>query len=431
MKRILLLSALTLLLVVLIGSTAFATLARIRSLGNADYFFKDIYQIYRNPAWLGMYTNTVYAELGSYDTYYYSTDGTQDWYDPEDQVLGINYKVYKGLSLGLTLNRMEWLDWSDIFYDYVEDVPSPINEYDLLASYDFEKLHVGLGFYHAGNKYDYEYRYDDTSTGNWYTDNEVGSVGTTILSGGFVYDLEGGHQIEGMARLFMDRAKGTYDYNQSDGYFENWIGESKGGNGIEFGARGFFTVREDFQVVPLFAFGTEKVGLKTSEEYPGFDTTYETGDVKMSYFTFALGGNLKLDKGMVAGGLNVSQYKYTDNLEEGYPYEYKDTYVPGFNLGVEYWVTNWLVARLGMEKEFGHGEYKSEDLVGPYKYLYDYKYRWTTYYEDFLGVGVGFKFSKFMVDASLHSENSLFEGGYLLSGEQRNLFGIVSATFEF
>lgn len=429
MKRFLLLSTLTLLLVILIGSTAFATLARIRSLGNADYFFKDISQIYRNPAWLGMYTNTVYAELGSYDAYYYM-DGTQDWYDPEDQVLGINYKVYKGLSLGLTLNRVEWLDWEDIFYDF-EDFPTPINEYDILASYDFEKLHLGLGFYHAGYKWTGEYRYEDSLSSYWSEDNWEGSVGTTILSGGFVYDLNQSHQIEGMVRLIMDRAKEEDDYITSSGYYYNWLGESKGGNGIEFGARGFFTVQEDFQVIPLFMFGTEKIGLKASESEPGYDTTYETGDVKMSFFTLALGGNLKLDKGMVAGGLNITQYKYTDELDEGYPYEYKDTFVPGFNLGVEYWVTSWLVARLGMEKEFGHGEYKSEDLVGPYKYFYNYKYRWTTYYEDFLGVGVGFKFSKFMVDASLHSENSLFEGGYLMSGQERNLFGIVSATFEF
>lgn len=69
MKRLLLLSTVTLLLVILIGGSAFATIARIRALGNQDYFFKDIYHIYTNPAYLGMYTNTVYGELGFYNAF--------------------------------------------------------------------------------------------------------------------------------------------------------------------------------------------------------------------------------------------------------------------------------------------------------------------------------------------------------------------------
>ncbi|HVP36973.1 MAG TPA: hypothetical protein VMT04_08260, partial [Terriglobales bacterium] len=110
MKRLLLISTVTLLLAVLIGGSAFATVARIRALGNYDYFFKDIYHIYMNPAYLGQYTNTVYGELG----YYYNYDGIEQYYTPTNQFLGINYKLYKGLSLGLTLNRPGETDFSDV-----------------------------------------------------------------------------------------------------------------------------------------------------------------------------------------------------------------------------------------------------------------------------------------------------------------------------
>lgn len=69
MKRLILVSTVTLLLVILIGGSAFATLARIRALGNTDNYFKDIYHIYTNPSYLGMYTNTVYGELGTYSRF--------------------------------------------------------------------------------------------------------------------------------------------------------------------------------------------------------------------------------------------------------------------------------------------------------------------------------------------------------------------------
>jgi len=501
MKRLLLLSTLTLLLVLIIGSSAFGTYARIRSLGNADYYFKDISHIYLNPAFLGQYTNTVYAELGSY------YDWMDDGYTPYDQTLGINYKIYKGLSLGLTLNRyVEWnADVFPRFWYLDEDIayPSPVNGYDLMASYDFEKLHLGVGFYHAGNK---ETAHEDTlnvdvtddtassdnyvwnrgSSDSW--DGEVTS-GITSLTGGFLFEVDENKWIEGMVSLSFDRAKSNYNqidtsyydltyYNpgRDSNYYdyhrttkETWEDnyKTKGGNRIELGARAFWEVAENFQIVPLFAFRSESISLdsmlsydyiyhRTTDYSPPYyddttiyyDTTYatitsgKTGDYKESYFLIGLGGNLKLDKGMVAGGLNLTRYKTTDETDTLGTSESTSWYMPGFNLGVEYELTKWLTARVGMEKWFGRYESKYESKYDydrwepPYHYTgYDrgngnYKDRYSNNPENFIGLGVGFKFSKFKVDATF-GENTLFEGGYILSGKEKNMFGILSATFEF
>ncbi|MDH4223593.1 MAG: hypothetical protein OEV55_08665 [candidate division Zixibacteria bacterium] len=458
MKRWIIIFTLSLLLVVLIGSNAFATLARIYSLGNADYFYKDIYQIYRNPAWLGSYTNTVYGELGWYYTW-------MDEYEaPYDQALGINYKIYKGLSLGLTLNR--YVDWdADVFYhfwwiDGYGYFPEPINGYDLMASYDFEKLHLGIGFYHAGNKATVlqEASIDDTTTGDEFGqsvkwEGELTS-GITSLTGGFVYDVDENKCIEGMFTLSFDRAKShfnqTYTYYSDfwgDSYVENWEETFKidGGNRMEFGARAFWEVAENFQIVPLVTFGTESLKLDSTVSYsynydPGtiwdeaWDTSGTTGDVKQNYLIIALGGNLKLDKGMVAGGLSLYREKWTDETESEYTYEYTSTLMPGFNLGVEYELTRWLTARVGMEKWFGRDEekYDQDYWEPPYHYLGHTKYtdRYSEYPDDFIGVGFGFKFSKFKVDAFMGEQN-LFRGGYILSGQENNMFANISAIFEF
>lgn len=409
MKRLLLLSTVTLLLVVLIGGSAFATVARIRSLGNADFFFKDIYHIYMNPAYLGMYTNTVYGELG----YYYYYDGTEQYSTPGDQFLGINYKLYKGLSLGLTLNRPGSTDFSD-FYDWNSNLLNPINEFDFLASYDFENLRLGLSFFHGGNCEEYSYT-GPTS----YKEKRTSS--TTALTGGFVYTLAEKHEIEGMLRLNFDRAK----YTQSGSVTGNL--ETDGGNGIELGARGFFQLNDNYQMIPLISYYSESMSLTGTGSQA---SNASTGKFKESFFIVGLGGNLKLDKGMVFGGLNLTRMKFDDKTDTtGYQDDETVWFMPGFNLGVEYELTKWLVARMGMEKEFGR--YEDKYHYGNDAYFQDYKYCfYSPSPDDFIGLGVGFKFSKFQVDATV-GENNFFEGTYLLSGVQRNLFGYISTVFTF
>ncbi len=103
--------------------------------------------------------------------------------------------------------------------------------------------------------------------------------------------------------------------------------------------------------------------------------------------------------------------------------------MPGFNLGVEYELTKWLTARIGMEKEFGR--YDEKEHYGNSPWFYEYKGSFSDpSSQDFIGTGVGFKFSKFQVDATVGEEN-FFEGTYLLSGIQRNLFGTMSVVFTF
>jgi len=414
MKRLILLSTVTLLLVILIGGSAFATIARIRALGNQDYFFKDIYHIYMNPAYLGSYTNTVYGELG----YYYSYDGIEQYYTPYGQFLGINYKLYKGLSLGLTLNRYAETDFA-YFSNFNSYLLNPMNEFDILASYDFEKLRLGLGLFHAGNKDEWK------ATGGTNPASYERTAGTTAITGGFVYTLGEKHEIEGMLRLNFDRAKFT-----ESGYFgtgSTGTLQTDGGNGIEFGARGFFQLNDNFQVIPLVAYSSESMSLTGT----GSQASYaSTGKFKENFLIIGLGGNLKLDKGMVAGGFNLSRMKWIDETDTtDYKYDETDWYMPGFNLGVEYDLTKWLVARMGMEKEFGRHDNKYH--YGDSPWFYEQKYRFSSpSSEDFIGLGVGFKFSKFQVDATV-GEDNFFEGTYLLSGIQRNLFGIVSAVFTF
>ncbi|HVP37466.1 MAG TPA: hypothetical protein VMT04_10760, partial [Terriglobales bacterium] len=295
----------------------------------------------------------------------------------------------------------------------------PINEYDILASYDFEKLHLGLGFFHAGNKEEYK------ATGGTTPYNYESTSGATAITGGFVYNLLEKHEIEGMLRLNFDRAKYTEsNYEEATG---TGTLQTDGGNGIELAARGFFQLKDNFQLIPLIAYYDESMSLTGSGSMASYATT---GKYKENMFLIGLGGNLKLDKGMVAGGLNLSRMKWTNDADTTYVQdEETDWYVPGFNLGVEYELTKWLTARMGMEKEFGR--YEDKYHYGGSPWFYDYKDRFTSpSSDDFIGLGLGFKFSKFQVDATF-GENELFDGTYLLSGHQNNLFGFLSTVFTF
>lgn len=487
MKRLLLLSTVTLLLVILIGGSAFATVARIRALGNQDYFFKDIYHIYANPAYLGSYTNSVYGELGTYQGRF--IDGSS--YDPADQFLGINYKIYKGLSLGLALNRKDCWDPTPTTFDSLPGfaqklherfndivnpsndtvtIPSAQNPYEFIASYDLEKIHFGVSLYRAGNTREFAYSYnshidsifsgstrrlfpfDSTYSYDWKL-----SSSNTTLKGGFLFELSEKYSVEAAIRLGFDKAKGErnisyrgllpatgLDTNTTVNTVKETI-KSEGGTGIAFQLRGFFELLENFQVVPLFEFSSKSMAVSSVYDSSGtrfiygtgtrsdsaLHSSYKSGDYKDSYFIIALGGNLKLDKGMVAGGIHLRKEKVKDESVTKVTDQSTTWYMPGFNLGAEYELTKWLTARLGMQKWFGKNEHKVDNLFTLVRESQsDTKSRFSSSDEDFIGAGVGFKFSKFQIDATV-GDNNFFEGTYLLSGVQRNLFGTMSVVFTF
>jgi hypothetical protein len=445
-KRKIFASLLVVVLSLVLASTSFATLARIQALGNSDLFFKDIYHIYVNPAYLGMYSNSVYAELGNY---YYYDKVQQDGYN-YGQFGGINLKIYKGLNLGLTLNRgitspnwnfFSWMPvnswYTNDFYDFPNysseywgdwgiDQEDMIHRFDFMASYDWENMHLGLGFFHSGDKWTDTYWSPDTASIPDYDEEASASTMGITFGGLFNFGEDSKHSAEIFGTINFDKAKaeGTYP---SD-YFEKY--ETDGGTGMRVGGRAFLALFEKIDIVPVFGFASEKISMK----YEDPDTEITSGDLKMSYFFGGLGANYKLDKGMVTGGLTVAQYVWDDQVYKGGD-EYRAYYdketekiFPGFNIGVEYGLTKWLDGRMGIQEFFG--KTKDEDGNHYYGYKETDEWLWNNYPEDFLSFGLGFKFSKFKVDATVYEYN-FFHGTYLLSGQSAPIFGTLSATFEF
>jgi outer membrane protein OmpA-like peptidoglycan-associated protein len=436
MKKRIIFAGLIVSLLIIFTGTSFATLARIQALGFSDLFFKDIYHIYVNPAYLGMYTNYVYGELGSYER---GGPPLQDNGFHWGQFGAVNYKIYKGLSLGITVGRgyerlgYEFFSWQPVtpwnpndIFPMGEELGQSSGEFphrfDFMTSYDWENLHLGIGLYNAREKETYKYWSPDTaSTPDTDWDASFSTTGLTF-GGLFNFGEEKRHSLEGMFSIRMDKGKEQNNVSQ-----EKW--ESTGGTGIGFGARAFLGLLENIDIIPVFGFSTEKISAEyTDAVTPAND--FEYGDYKHSWLFFGLGANWKLDKGMVAGGLTYAQETFDDKVDTTYPWKGTHHFVPAFNLGVEYGLTKWLDARIGMYEWFGKDEYESRS-DGSSRYKAENLFDVSNFNpEDFLSFGLGLKFSKFRIDGTIYEKN-FFEGSYLLSGISTNVFGTLSATFFF
>jgi hypothetical protein len=246
-----------------------------------------------------------------------------------------------------------------------------------------------------------------------------------------------------MGSIWFDKAKGDFTVDTLSSTTTNYESEhykTDGGTGMSIGGRAFLALFEKVDIVPVFGFSTEKISMKyTGANSARRDTSVKSGDYKENVFFAGCGANWKLEKGMVEGGLAIAQYTVDNKINannDTLVYQNKSTekYFPGFNLGVEYGLTKWLDARVGVQEFFGNDKDKGKQTKWYYSSgnytRWDNEYLFNNYPEDFLSFGLGFKFSKFRIDGTIYEKN-FFEGTYLLSGRQTNVFGTLSATFEF
>lgn len=155
---------------------SFATDARVISMGKHDAFFMDEVSIFRNPANINIYPNTVYGSYGQFD----NKDTTSKLIDPFFGAI-VSYSLneetdantqYPMLSIGAVFNRNdEMLGYvtkgSEMYLGdtsrYAPTPLSPLGKIDLIIGYITKKgIMIGGGAYIAAQ--DKEYRGDVSET---------------------------------------------------------------------------------------------------------------------------------------------------------------------------------------------------------------------------------------------------------------------------
>lgn len=363
--------------------------ARFEALGYNPFLWDASIDINRNPAWASYYHNYTFGDIGR--------DVVND-FQLSSQFGAVNFGVSKEISLGMVLNKRE--DRWNEFIDFAPNIAQPIVPFKLLFAYASKDFALGLAPYIA----------------SWSLDSTINSVEqkwSSMSLGGTI-----GTVIKFDKNLFegaVDVKINSYEYTNTD---TNVAGRDvDGGLQLDAFLRGkfYFNKSSSIAFVPYASFGM-------------FNWTPQTNNVAGSErknMSFAVGAGINmpvLDDGLMMGGVSFryNSFKLTDSYEASW------MSLPLFNLGLEWGFTDWLTGRLGYSRAV-ISEAVTVTSVTPNN-------EWNNQYpldaRQTITMGIGLHFGRFSIDGTI-GERLLKQGPYVFTGQSNDLFGMISASYNF
>lgn len=398
--------------ILLLSTTAFAQddgvkdhryggFARLHAMGDNPYII-DPDNIKTNPAYASIYSNFLWGDIGSQSS------------SPDDgfgQFAAFNFRANKDLTLGIMLTRNDFTSSAIASLDpgglasLINSAPgaaivSPDNNIELLGSYKFGDLALGVGVSYASTKNDFS---PASGTGDKNSFSQFGvNLGVQgFLSPGLKFDLA--------ASLLLPSAN-----------YEPATGDKIEGSSTYMlvNARGFLTLSSNFTLVPNLAFyngsGSVSVGSQ-STDLPSMMGL--TAGVGLTYRN----GNL-----LISGGPAFTYESMTTPAVANSSPELKDSRMtfPGWNLGAEWYFTEWLVGRMGyVASTFSTTNQSSASATTVNENTF------TDFSTGDVRLGVGFRFGGFTLDATVN-DDVLRHGFNLIGGGVRS-FAYLSGSFAF
>jgi hypothetical protein len=321
----------------------------------------------------------------------------------------VNFGISKDIALGVVLNKFEDR-WMDFTVSNTYGVQRPVVPLKVLFGWQMSpKFALGLAPYYAG----WSSESDTTGVNHKLSSS---TLGATI---GLLSKLEGGW-IEGAVDVKTNKFKHDQTIANVNSKFEN-----EGGLQMSIFTRGFFTVNKNLGInlVPYLSFAMYSWNPTSTPALIGGYDKYST-----TQFNGGIGVNMPiLGNGMLAGGLSAGFYSFEDKQEvAAYTGKYTEFTLPQFNIGAEWPLTDWLTGRLGYSRSVSST--KTE-----------YTQAASTWYTKGTGVsdskqtitaGFGLHFDRFSFDGTV-GEKLFKEGFYIFTGKTNDLFGMLSASYNF
>ena len=398
----------------LIGASAYAQYkqtggyARVLGMGNNPYIV-DPYETTINPAWAGYYPNFLFGDLGGPTTPTPSPWGSGG----TGQFISANFHVGGGLTLGGMLTRNDFngvsigrLDPGGIVGQINGAVGAgsvvPLNNnFELFGSYKSGNSVFGFGVAYAATTNETK---PSTGTGTLGSATQIG------LNAGIITKLTGSIMLDAGASVILPSASFEPAAGNKSDFSQTIIGVN---------ARAFFAYSSKLSFVPSAVFitasGTGNVA-GTSRDLPS-----------ATIISFGIGANYSVGDFLLAGGPGFAAVSTTQKSTTTTPELTTSVFAfPVWNLGVEWNMTDWFVARFGYVALTL--KTSTETTATP-----------TTVNEtivtSYLGpngasgggatVGVGFRFDNFSLDATVN-EDVLRQGLNNVGGN-----GALAPTFAY
>lgn len=410
------------LLVVGMGSPAWATYSRVESMGKRADFFMDDISIFDNPANMNIFPNFLIGELGTYRSLPGDSDGVSAQVrrnmDPANSWFGgiFSYSLsknkesgnlYPQISLGGAFNRTDE-ELAVLIPDFVDGnpVPDPATNFDgflgmTLSNGGMLGSHVHMAIQEGAD------------LRNGRLGPRGGDINLYMMRGDLGLNWPIARNIDGELSLGLSSiAYGPADIDPEVSW---WV---KG--------RAFSTLEIiNGELVPIFNY-----------------SAFQAPGKSLNKLHFGLGVNVSLDRGFFWLGVQglfdeLEETGFTTDSASG-ARSYSSTSAATstetirgglISFGIErnvWW--DWLVLRVGGQKEITYRNH--EGAGGNYNYIHTNPTNDGTA-DDHVGFGIGINVEeKLKVDATL-AEDILYTFGNLFSGPSHHVISRISATYSF
>jgi hypothetical protein len=317
----------------------------------------------------------------------------------------------------------------------------PVDVFEALASYHSGDLSLGFGLLYGWTNKDY------TSTPAAPASATDAALRAHVfgLRAGVILDLGSGSAVEGSAAARFDGATDTYTISGT-GAGTGTSEYTASATEIQANLRGKFRVSNKVNFIPYGGMMTISATPKEASILTG--QVASTFTSKTSTFSYVLGAGAEYSTRTfyLAGGVSIASGKTKTESSPGVPGSGTTTSsstisgFPVFNLGGEWWWTEWLAGRAGYYRAFGNRNVKTEpptggttiegNLFSPSSVVGISGYGPISD-NSLVTLGLGLKFAGFALDATV-SEEALRRGlGLLGSGDNINTFGYINLSYCF
>ena len=381
--------------------------ARVYSMGGdggVNYFIVDPINMRYNPAFAKYYTNFLWGDIGA---------STVSVNDGDGQFAGVNFSLTKDFTLGAILARNDYkglgisgLGMTNNLVTILNGIGSTTrnavnldNNFELLGAYSLSDATVlGLGVSFASSQND---RTPASGTADKSSASQIG------FDLGLIQHFSKDNGIELSFDMIMGSAK-------NEAAAINKVSATS----LGMSARYFHNIGKGFSFIPTANFYT-------------LGGTVESGGVSTdltSYSILGVGAGLNYSAGdlFLAGGVSVISESWTDKATTTTPELSRNNFwFPVWNLGAEFKLTDWLTARMGYQ--VGTTKEKQETTATS---TTKNEVVQTSFDRNGVTLGLGFKFGKFNLDATVNDE-VLRQGLKNFSTGGVNTFGHISASYAF
>jgi len=401
--------------------------ARILGMGNNPYII-DPYTMTVNPAWGSLYDDFLFGDLGSSNGNFAQGSG---------QFAGANFSLGSTFTLGALLSRNDFNGFSIAQLDplnrasLLPNVPPlgvvsrlnalipagvqvvPLdNNIEVFGTLKFGKTSFGLGVAYASTTQEVN---SPAPTGS--TEATASQFG---VNAGLLASLSSSFMLDVGASLIMPSA----NFKPSTGN-ESSVSETI----IALNGRIFWRFSNKLSFVPIVGFVTA-----SGEQTVGLGTTDTTSDIpSVTVLGVGIGANYIVGDFLLAGGISFNNASITTPSTPNAPELSTTIFVfPLWNFGIEWNMTDWLVARLGYTATTAKSTIESSTPTPTDRNAITEFVSTVTTGGRFAGpngatVGLGFRFGNFSLDATVNED--VLRQGLAAIGGTGATFAYLSGSY--